>query len=96
MAHAKVRENNDIRLSEDAWAALDLRPGTDLEAEIVPEGVLLRRRDGTEKQRAFQAIAEITSRVQPAPEQAGKPDELIEKEILDAVHEVRLGRRQGA
>src|SRR5438105_13938494 len=78
-----------IPLTDDIREKLDVHEGDELEAHVFSGSVLLRPASPSvdAPERAWQSILEITDQVQPTPEQAAKPIEQVEQEIVDWVKE---------
>ena len=93
MPLVKVRRAAQITLPNDIRKALNVNEGDYLEIEIVGEGILLKPVAVVSKATAWRAIAEAMSTVQPTPEQAAKPREDQEQEIMA---EVKAARRDYA
>ena len=93
MSLVKVRRAAQITLPNDIRKALNVNEGDYLEIEIVGEGVLLKPVAVVDRAAAWRAIAKAMSTVQPTPEQAAKPMEDQEQEIMA---EVKVARRDYA
>jgi AbrB family looped-hinge helix DNA binding protein len=93
MSLIKVRRAAQITLPNDIRKALNVNEGDYLEVKIVAEGVLLKPVTVVDKATAWRAIAKAMSTVQPTPEQAAKPIEEQEQEIMA---EVKAARRDYA
>jgi AbrB family looped-hinge helix DNA binding protein len=89
MALVRVRERGEITLPRELQEALKVREGDTLEAEAVEGGILLKPVSAAEREAAWQRIEQARSSVRPTPEQAAKPIEVQEQEILEVVDEVR-------
>lgn len=90
MPTARAKENRDVSLPQEAWDALNLRAGDELDAEIVEGGVLLRKAT-TDRQKAWDRLMEIVNR----PKFAGPGPEPTDDEILEqAVEDVHWAREQ--
>lgn len=87
MTLVRVRERGEITLPRELQEALKVREGDTLEAEAVEGGILLKPVSAAEA--AWQRIEQAMASVRPTPEQAAKPIEVQEQEILEVVHEVR-------
>lgn len=89
MSLVKVRRAAQITLPAEMRDALHVREGDYLEAELVAGGVLLRPVSIVSREQAWRDIGDIVASVQPLPEQAAKPLEEQEREILEVVNEAR-------
>lgn len=89
MPLVKVRRAAQITLPAEMRDALHVREGDYLEAELVAGGVLLRPVTIVSREQAWRDIRDIVGSVQPLPEQAAKPLEEQEHEILEVVNETR-------
>ena len=89
MSLVKIRRSAQITLPADVRRALNVGDGDYLEAELVEGGVLLRPMATGERVDAWRRIDEARRTVRPVPEQAVKPVEQQEREILEEVNEVR-------
>ncbi len=89
MSLVKVRRASQITLPAEVRDALRVSEGDYLEAELVEGGVLLRPVAVSGRGEAWRNIQAAIATVQPTPEQAAKPLEEQEREILEAVNEVR-------
>jgi bifunctional DNA-binding transcriptional regulator/antitoxin component of YhaV-PrlF toxin-antitoxin module len=83
MALVKMRERGEITLPREIQEALALRAGDDLEALVV-EVVA-----AAEREAAWRRVQDLQRSVRPTSEQAAKPVEVQEQEILEVVDEVR-------
>ena len=89
MSLVKIRRSAQITLPADICRALNVGDGDYLEAEVVEGGVLLRPVAAGKRAGALRRIDEARRTVRPTPEQAAKPIEDQEQEILEEVKEVR-------
>ena len=89
MALVRVRERGEITLPRELQEALEVREGDTLEAEAVEGGILLKPVSAAERAAAWQRIEQAMASVRPTPDQAAKPIEVQEQEILEVVDEVR-------
>lgn len=89
MSLVKIRRSAQITLPADVRRALNVADGDYLEAEVVEGGVLLKPIATGERADAWHRIDEARRTVRPTPEQAAKPIEDQEREILEEVNEVR-------
>jgi AbrB family looped-hinge helix DNA binding protein len=89
MTLVSVRERGEITLPRELQEALEVREGDTLEAEAVEGGILLKPVSAAEREAAWQRIEQAMASVLPTPEQAAKPIEVQEQEILEVVDEVR-------
>lgn len=89
MTLVKLRKSAQLTLPTEIREALKLAEGDYLEAEIVQGGVLLRPVDVVRREAAWRRIEEAMASVLPTPEQAAKPLEEQEREILELVDEAR-------
>ncbi len=89
MTLVKLRKSAQLTLPSEIREALQLAEGDYLEAEIVQGGVLLRPVDVVRREAAWRRIEEAMASVHPTPEQAAKPLDEQEREILELVDEAR-------
>ena len=89
MTLVKLRKSAQLTLPTEIREALDVGEGDYLEAELVEGGVLLRPVDVVRREAAWRRIEEAMASVRPTPEQAAKPLDEQEKEILELVEEAR-------
>lgn len=89
MSLVKIRRAAQITLPNDIRKALHVNEGDYLEITVVDGGVLLKPVAVMDKATAWRQIAEAMNTVQPCPEQAAKPIEEQEREILAEVKAVR-------
>lgn len=90
MTRVKLRRDAEITLPKEICDALHLAEGDELEAQIGSDGVFLRKVARDDRMTAAGALLdEIRRSVRPTPEQAAKPLEQQEEEILEVVDEVR-------
>jgi AbrB family looped-hinge helix DNA binding protein len=85
MTLMRVRRAAQLTLPSDIRQALNVKEGDYLEASVTPEGVLLKPVSVVQRERAWQRIKEITSRVvdtQPDPnEDITTEEERIAEEV---------------
>lgn len=94
MPKARIRNGElTIPLSEEIREKLDVHEGDELEAHVFPGSVVFRTSSPDAREQAWQRIMSVTARVRPTREQAAKPIEQAEQEIVDAVKETRRARR---
>ncbi len=89
MALVKIRRPAQITLPADVRRALDVDAGDYLEIELVEGGVLLKPAAVGKRTDAWRRIDAARRTVRPTAEQAAKPIEDQEREILEEVNEVR-------
>ena len=82
-----------ILLSDEIREKLGLQDGDELEAHVFPGRLVLRSTPVNARERAGERICAITDQVLPTPEQAGKPIEQVEDEIVGYVKETRRALR---
>ncbi len=95
MALVRIRERGEITLPREIPEALALRVGDDLEALVVEGGVMLKPVAAAEREAAWQRIRKLQHSVRPTAEQAAKPVDVQEQEILEVVDEVRRQHAEG-
>ena len=86
----------DPMLPAEVRRALNVQEGDYLEAQIVKEGVLLKPVAVVKRERAWQRIQEVTSRVRdrwPDPSKSNKEEE---EEIAESIKEFRRKNRKHA
>ena len=94
MSLVRVRRLAQITLPAEMRRALNVQEGDYLEAEIVGDGVLLKPVAVVERERAWQRIADVKSRVRdlkPNPDQTAAESE---EEIAEAVKEFRRTKKK--
>lgn len=89
MSLVKIRRPAQITLPADVRRALDVDAGDYLEMELVAGGVLLKPAAVGKRADAWQRIDKARRTVRPTPEQAAKPTEEQEREIVEEVNEIR-------
>ena len=84
---------NPLTLPAEVRRALNVQEGDYLEAEIVKDGVLLKPVAVVERERAWQRIQQLKSRlrVKPDPDKSNKE---VEEEIAAMVKEHRRSSRK--
>ncbi len=94
MPKAHIRNGElTIPLSEEIREKLDVHEGDELEAHVFPGSVVFRASSPDARERAWQRILSVTARVRPTSDQAAKPINQVEEEIVEAVKETRRARR---
>ena len=93
MALMRVRRLAQLTLPAEVRRALNVQEGDYLEAEIVKDGVLLKPVAVVERERAWQRIQQLKSRlrVKPDPHKSSKE---VEEEIAAMVKEHRRSIRK--
>jgi bifunctional DNA-binding transcriptional regulator/antitoxin component of YhaV-PrlF toxin-antitoxin module len=95
MPKVKAREGElTIPISDEVREKLDLHDGDELAAHVIGDSVIYTPATPDARERAWQRILLITDQVRPTPEQAAKPIEIAEQEILDDVKAFRQARRE--
>jgi AbrB family looped-hinge helix DNA binding protein len=89
MSLVKVRRAAQITLPAEVRDALRVGEGDYLEAELVEGGVMFRPVAIVSREQAWRDIEDATASVRPSAEQAAKPLEEQEREILEVVDEAR-------
>ena len=90
MSLVKVRRAAEITLPTEVRDALRVGEGDYLEAELVEGGVMLRPVPGEGRRKeAWEQVRSAIGSVLPSPEQATKPLDEQEAEILAAVDQAR-------
>ena len=97
---AHIRDGElTIPLSDEIRVKLGLQDGDELEAHVFPGSLVLRSASANARERAWERICAITDQVLPTPEQAVRPIEQVEDEIVGYVKETRralhAARRHG-
>jgi AbrB family looped-hinge helix DNA binding protein len=93
MSLVRVRRLAQITLPAEMRRALNVQEGDYLEAEIVDDGVLLKPVAVVERERAWQRIAEVKSRVRDLNPSPGQTAAEAEEEIAEAVKEFRRTKK---
>jgi bifunctional DNA-binding transcriptional regulator/antitoxin component of YhaV-PrlF toxin-antitoxin module len=92
-------ETKDSRLtvpvSDEVREKLGLHDGDELAVHVVGDSVVYTPAAPDGRERAWQRILSITDKVQPMREQAAKPIDVGEQEIVEDVHAFRRARRTG-
>jgi AbrB family looped-hinge helix DNA binding protein len=94
MTLMRVRRLAQLTLPAEVRRALNVQEGDFLEATIVKEGVLLKPVAVVERERAWQRIAEIKSRVRDLMPDPSKSDTEAEEEIAEMVKEHRRSKKK--
>jgi AbrB family looped-hinge helix DNA binding protein len=89
MSLVKVRRAAQITLPAEVRDALRVGEGDYLEAELVEGGVMFRPVAIVSREQAWRDVEDATASVRPSAEQAAKPLEEQEREILEVVDEAR-------
>ena len=89
MTVMRVGRMAQLKLPPQVRRALNVQEGDFLEAEIVKEGVLLKPIGVVQRERAWQRIEEITSRVRDLMPNPRKSNEEEEEEIAEMIKEFR-------
>lgn len=84
-----------IPVSDEVREKLHLHDGDELAVHVVGDSVVYTPAAPDARERAWQRILSITDQVRPTPEQAGKPIDVAEQEIVEDVHAFRRARRSG-
>jgi AbrB family looped-hinge helix DNA binding protein len=93
MALMRVRRLAQLTLPAEVRRALNVQEGDYLEAEIVKDGVLLKPVAVVERERAWQRIQQLKSRLKMKPDPR-KSDQEVEEEIAEMVKEHRRSKRK--
>ena len=96
MALMRVRRMAQLTLPAEVRRALNVQEGDYLEAHIVKDGVLLKPVAVVERDRAWQRIQQIKSRVRSLKPDSGKGDKEVEEEIAETVKQIRRKQRKHA
>jgi AbrB family looped-hinge helix DNA binding protein len=96
MALMRVRRMAQLTLPTEVRRALNVQEGDYLEAQIVKDGVLLKPVAVVQRERAWQRIQEIKSRVRDLKPDPSKSDREVEEEIAGMVKEFRRKKRKHA
>jgi AbrB family looped-hinge helix DNA binding protein len=94
MALMRVRRMAQLTLPAEVRRALNVQEGDFLEATIVKEGVLLKPVAVVERERAWERIADLKSRVRVLKPDPNKSDTEAEEEIAEMVKEFRRAKKQ--
>jgi AbrB family looped-hinge helix DNA binding protein len=94
MALMRVRRLAQLTLPAEVRRALNVQEGDFLEATIVKEGVLLKPVAVVERERAWQRIAEVKSRVRDLKPDPTKSDTEAEEEVAEMVMEFRRSKKK--
>src|SRR5438045_4098112 len=94
MPKAEIRDGKlMLPLSDELREKLDVHDGDEFEAHVFAGSVTFTRSSPNARRRAGERILAITDEVRPAPDQASKPIDQVEAEIVDYVKETRRARR---
>ena len=96
MALMRVRRLAQLTLPAEVRRALNVQEGDYLEAQIVKEGVLLKPVAVVKRERAWQRIQEVTSRVRDRRPDPSKSNKEEEEEIAESIKEFRRKTRKHA
>jgi AbrB family looped-hinge helix DNA binding protein len=94
MTLMRVRRMAQLTLPAEVRRALNVQEGDFLEATIVKEGVLLKPVAMVERERAWQRIADLKSRVRDLRPDPSKSDTEAEEEIAEMVKEFRRTKKK--
>ncbi|HMA72430.1 MAG TPA: AbrB/MazE/SpoVT family DNA-binding domain-containing protein [Xanthobacteraceae bacterium] len=94
MTLMRVRRLAQLTLPAELRRALNVQEGDYLEAQIVKGGVLLKPVAMVERDRAWQRIADVKSRVRDLKPDPRKSDREVEEEIAGAVKEIRRVKKK--
>lgn len=94
MALVRVRRLAQLTLPAEMRRALNVQEGDYLEAEIVKDGVLLKPVAVVERERAWQRIADVKSRVRDLKPNPSQSDSEVEEEIAETVKEFRRTKKK--
>jgi AbrB family looped-hinge helix DNA binding protein len=94
MALMRVRRLAQLTLPAELRRALNVQEGDYLEAKIVTGGVLLKPVAMVERERAWQRIADVKSRVRDLTPDPSKSDTQVEEEIAGTVKEFRRTKKR--
>jgi AbrB family looped-hinge helix DNA binding protein len=94
MALMRVRRMAQLTLPAEVRRALNVQEGDYLEATIVKEGVLLKPVAMVERERAWQRIADLKSRVRNLKPDPTKSNTEAEEEIAEMVKEFRRTKKK--
>jgi len=94
MTLMRVRRMAQLTLPAEVRRALNVQEGDYLEATIVKEGVLLKPVAMVERERAWQRIADLKSRVRDLKPDPSKSDTEAEEEIAEMVKEFRRTKKK--
>jgi AbrB family looped-hinge helix DNA binding protein len=94
MALMRVRRLAQLTLPAEVRRALNVQEGDYLEAEVVEGGVLLKPVAMVERERAWQRIADLRSRVRDLKPDPSKSDTEAEEEITEMVKESRRTKKK--
>ena len=94
MALMRVRRLAQLTLPAEVRRALNVQEGDYLEAQVVEGGVLLTPVALVERERAWQRIADLKSRVRDLKPDPSKSDTEAEEEIAGMVKEIRRTKKK--
>ena|SRR5579875_3154027 len=96
MPRVEVRNGQlTIPVSDEVRRRLDLHDGDELQQHVLGDSVLFTPASPDARERAWQRILAITEQVRPTAEQAAKPIDVVEQEIVEEVKAFRRARRAG-
>ena len=94
MSLVKVRRAGQITLPVELREQFALEEGTYLEAEAVPEGILLKPQVVVDRQHAWQRVFDAMSTVVDTAPRPGQTPQEQEEEIAEMVHTFRRDHAQ--
>jgi AbrB family looped-hinge helix DNA binding protein len=92
----RVRRLAQLTLPAEIRRALNVQEGDYLEAQVVKDGVLLKPVAVVQRERAWQRIQELKSRVRDLNPDPSKSDREVEEEIAGMVKDFRRKKRRHA
>ena len=88
-----VKPKLQITIPAKLRKRVDLNEGDLMEASVVEDNILLHPKEVVDRNAAVDRAAEIFARIKPSPEDAGRSEEEIMREINEDIAEARKERR---
>ena len=91
-----VKPKFQVTIPAKLRKGLDLREGDVMEASVVPDGILLRPKVVVDRDYHVRRVAEVLARLEPPPEDAGRSEDDVMKDIVADIAAAREERRRDA
>ena len=91
-----VKPKFQITIPAKLRKGLDLREGDIMEASVVADGILLRPKEVVDRDAGARQVAAVLARLEPPPEDAGRSEDDIMKDIVADIAAAREERRRDA
>ena len=89
-----VKPKFQVTIPAKLRKGLDLREGDVMEASVVAEGILLRPKEVVDRDAGARRVAAALARLEPSPEDAGRSEDDIMKDIISDIAAAREERRR--